>query len=91
MVRIISSSRLTPLLMGRFWFNCNRVFSGFGFILSNPRRVQDGLRYKTRENFNFSKKRQNGNFAEIVHAKTWKFSRSRMTKRISSLNSSCEN
>ena len=32
MGRIISGSRPTPLLMGRVWFNSNRVFSGFEFI-----------------------------------------------------------
>ena len=36
---------------------------------------------KTRENFIFSEKGQNGNFFETVQAKTWKFSRSRMMKR----------
>ena len=33
---IISGSCPTSLLMGRVWFNCNQVFSGFGFIFSNP-------------------------------------------------------
>ena len=37
--RIILDSRLISLLMGSVWFNCNRVFSGFEFIFSNPRRV----------------------------------------------------
>ena len=42
---IISGSRPTPFLMGQVWFNCNRVFSGFEFIFSNPRLVRDGFRY----------------------------------------------
>ena len=41
--RIISDSRPALLLMGRIWFNCNRIFSGFEFIFSNPRRVQGGF------------------------------------------------
>ena len=49
-----------------------------------------GLICKTRENFIFSEKGQNGNFAGIVQAKTWKFSRSRVMKRTSPLNSSHE-
>ena len=43
--RIILGSRLVSLLMGRVWFNCNRVFSEFEFIFSNSRRVQSGFRY----------------------------------------------
>ena len=31
--RIISSSHPTPLLMGRVWFNYNRVFNGFGLTI----------------------------------------------------------
>ena len=38
----------------------------------------------------FSQKGQNGDFFEIVQAKTWKFSRSRMMKRTSPLESSRE-
>ena len=38
--RIISGSRSTPPLMGRVWFNRNRVFNGFMFIFSNPRRFE---------------------------------------------------
>ena len=45
---------------------------------------------KTRENFIFSEKGQNGNFTEIVKAKNWKFSRSRMMKRTSPIKSSLE-
>ena len=29
----------------KVWFDCNRVFSRFEFIFSNPIRVQDGFRY----------------------------------------------
>ena len=36
---IISGSRSVLSLMGRVWFNCNRVFNRFGFIFSNPKRV----------------------------------------------------
>ena len=36
------------------------------------------------------KKRQNGNFVGIIQTKIWKFYRSRITKRTSSLNSSHE-
>ena len=32
-------------LMGQVWFNCNRVFSGFGFIFSNMRRVRNEFKY----------------------------------------------
>ena len=42
---VILGSHLAPSLMGRVWFNCNRVFSGFGFIFSNSRRVQGGFGY----------------------------------------------
>ena len=42
---IISGSRPTSLLMGRVWFNCNRVFNGFEFIFSNPIRDRGGFRY----------------------------------------------
>ena len=42
---IILGSRPIPLLMGHVWFNCNRVFIGFEFIFSNPRRVRDGFMY----------------------------------------------
>ena len=42
---IISGSRPTPIVMGQVWFNNNRVFSGFVFIFSNPRRVRGGFRY----------------------------------------------
>ena len=45
MGRIISGFRPTPLLMRLVWFNCNRVFNGFGFIFSNPRRIRGGFRY----------------------------------------------
>ena len=38
----------------------------------------------------FFEKGQNGNFAEIVQAKTWKFSRSQMMKWTSPLESSHE-
>ena len=38
--QIISGSRPDPFLMGRVWFNCNRVFSGFEYIFSNQRRVR---------------------------------------------------
>ena len=38
--RIISSSRPASLLMAHVWFNFNWVFNGFGFIFSNPKRVQ---------------------------------------------------
>ena len=38
--RVISGSRPVPTLMRRVWFNCNRVFSEFGFTFSNPRRVR---------------------------------------------------
>ena len=40
--RIISSSSPTPPLMRQVLFNCNRVFSGFGFIFSNLKRVWMG-------------------------------------------------
>ena len=43
--RIISDSRPASLLMGRVWFNCNRVFNRFEFIFSNLRRVRDGFIY----------------------------------------------
>ena len=43
--RIISDSRLAPLLMRSVWFNCNRVFSGFEFIFSNLRRVRGEFMY----------------------------------------------
>ena len=43
--RIISGSFPVSLLMRRVWFNCNRVFSGFEFIFSNPRLVRDRFRY----------------------------------------------
>ena len=36
---IILSSRPISLLMRRIWFNCNRVFNKFEFILLNSRRV----------------------------------------------------
>ena len=49
-----------------------------------------GRECKTRENFIFSEKWKNGNFAEIVQAMTWKFSRSRIMKQISPLESSRE-
>ena len=42
---VILGSRLVPSLMARMWFNCNRVFNGFGFIFSNSRRVQGGFGY----------------------------------------------
>ena len=45
MRHIISGSRPVSFLMRRAWFNCNRVFSIFEFIFSNPRRVRDGFRY----------------------------------------------
>ena len=45
MRRIISGSRLTLLSIGRIYFNCNRVFSGFGFIFLNLRRVRGGFMY----------------------------------------------
>ena len=45
---------------------------------------------KTRENFIFSEKWQNGNFIEIVQAKNRNFSKSRMTKQTYLLKSSCE-
>ena len=45
MRRILSGSRPISFLMGRVWFNCNRFFNGFGFILSNPMRVRGGFRY----------------------------------------------
>ena len=38
---IISGFRPVLLLMGRAWFNCNRVFNRFEFIFSNSRRVWD--------------------------------------------------
>ena len=41
--RITSGFCPASLLMERVWFNCNLVFSGFGFIFSNPRRVQGGF------------------------------------------------
>ena len=40
MRRIISGSRLASLLITQVWFNFNRGFNGFGFIFSNPKRVQ---------------------------------------------------
>ena len=43
--RIISGSHPTSLLMERVWFNCNRVFSRFEFILSNLIQVQNGFRF----------------------------------------------
>ena len=43
--RIISGSLPIPLLMGRVWFNYNRVISMFGFIFSNPRPVRGEFRY----------------------------------------------
>ena len=49
-----------------------------------------GRECKTRENFIFSEKGLNDNFAKIVQAKTWKFSISRMMKRTSLLESSRE-
>ena len=42
---IILGSRPIQFLMGRVWFNCNKVFNRFEFIFSNPRRVLDGFRY----------------------------------------------
>ena len=42
---VILDSRLAPPLMGRVWFNCNRVFNGFRIIFSNSRRVQGGFGY----------------------------------------------
>ena len=38
--RIISGSRPASLLIAQVWFNFNRVFNGFEFIFSNPKRVQ---------------------------------------------------
>ena len=38
--RIISGSCLISLLITQVWFNFNRVFNGFEFIFSNPKRVQ---------------------------------------------------
>ena len=44
--RVISGySGLIPSLMGRIWFNCNRVFSGFEFIFSNPIWTQGRFKY----------------------------------------------
>ena len=37
--RIISSSHPASLLMAQVWINFNRVFNGFEFIFSNPKRV----------------------------------------------------
>ena len=45
---------------------------------------------KTREKFNFFEKWQNGKLSLYYRWKIWKFSRSRMTKPTSLLNSSCE-
>ena len=39
MRHIILGFHLASSLMGRVWFNCNRVFNGFGFIFSNLKRV----------------------------------------------------
>ena len=38
--QIISGFRPASLLMTQVWFNFNRVFNGFEFIFSNPKRVQ---------------------------------------------------
>ena len=38
--RIILGFRLASLLMVHVLFNFNRIFNGFGFIFSNPRRFQ---------------------------------------------------
>ena len=45
MGRIISDSHPVSLLMRRVLFNCNKVFSRFEFIFSNPKRVRDGFKY----------------------------------------------
>ena len=45
MRQIISVSYPVSLLMGRVWFNYNRVFNEFEYIFSNPRRVQGGFTY----------------------------------------------
>ena len=45
MRQIISGSRPAPFLMGRVWFNYNRVFNMFWFIFSNPIWVRDGFMY----------------------------------------------
>ena len=37
---IISGSRLALLVIGRVWFNCNRVFREFEFSFLNLRRVR---------------------------------------------------
>ena len=38
--RIISDFRPASFLTRRVWFNCNRVFSKFEFIFSNPKRIR---------------------------------------------------
>ena len=38
--RIISDTHPSLLLMVQIWFNFNRIFNGFEFIFSNPKRVQ---------------------------------------------------
>ena len=40
MRRIILGSRPASLLMTQVWFHFNQVFNGYGFIFSNPKRVQ---------------------------------------------------
>ena len=51
---------------------------------------EENYRCETPEKKKDKKKRQNGNFAGIVHSKIWTISRSRMTKWTSPLNSSRE-
>ena len=52
--------------------------------------IHQGEECKTRENLNFSKKWQNGKLSLMYKLQNWNFSRSRMMKRTSPLDSSRE-
>ena len=91
--RIILGSRPASFLMTRVQFNFNRVFNRFGFIFSNPIRVQVLLLSVKPEKIRNFQNWQNVN--KIINCnkgseKPRKFSRSQMTKRIAPLNSSRE-
>ena len=91
--RIILGSRLISLLMAQVYFNFNRVFNGFGFIFSNPRRVQVLLLSVKPEKIRNFQKWQNVIKKINCHkgsGKPRKFSRSWMMKRTAPLNSSLE-
>ena len=88
--RIISGSRLISLLMAHVWFNFNRIFNGFEFILS----IRNVFRY-CYSLYNPEKLKifKNGKMLiKIINyhndsEKPRKLSRSRMTKQTAPLNS----